>query len=104
MNFKKWKNGTERYLKEYERNPKNFHVMAIVHERCSAIRELLDESYEAILTEDERAYIKKLDDKSFKAFMSTFVELLVEDPEGMSKAFDSFIKNKGFQEGGEIDD
>ena len=77
MNFKKWHERTT-YLEKQGEETKNAGFYLAIMERCESLHDILDESFDAILSEEERQIVS---DFMSKALMKAMILTLTRGGE-----------------------
>lgn len=99
MNFDKFKAKTDLLIKKGLKDDDGLPVIVVI-ERCSAIKEFLDEAYDSVLTESERNYIDMNIDIGMKRMVKDVITAATKDPELFKEMMNEFF-GKDSKEGGE---
>ena len=98
MNFEKFKAKTDLFLEKGQTGNQGLPIM-IAMERCYAIKELLYESYESILTDSERAYVDRTIKQGMSRMMIDVLKHATEDPDGFAEMMDRLMSDSDSEEG-----
>lgn len=99
MNFEKFKAKTDLFLEKGQMDDQGLSIM-VAMERCSAVKDLLGESYESILGENERDYIDRNIKKGMSRLLMDAFKHATEDPDGFMQMMDKLMSDSD-SEGGD---
>ena len=103
MNFKRFKETTQFHVKE---GAKADHSLSriVAMERCKAVKEFLDDSYNAILSDEEREFIDTTIRVGMRQMFTDVLLHATENPEGFNEMISKVLGLDTDEFGGEIDD
>lgn len=99
MNFERFKAKTDLLIKKGLESDEGLPVI-VTMERCSAIKEFLDEAYESVLTESERDYIETNIKNGMNRMLKDVLHAATKDPELFEEMMNALF-GKDSEEGGE---
>lgn len=100
MNFEKFKARTDLLIKKAKETGDGLPTI-VAMERCSAIKEFLDDSYEGVLVEGERNYIESNMEAGMNRMIKDVLNAATKDPELFDEMM-SALFGMDDEEGGDI--
>ena len=104
MNFKRFKESTEFHVQKGKETDSTSISDIVAMERCRAIKEFLDDSYKAILTDDERDYIERTIRRGMSTMFKDVLMCASENPEKFGDTLSKVLGLDTDEFGGEIDE
>ena len=98
MNFERFKAKTDLLIKKGLESDEGLPVI-VVMERCSAIKEFLDEAYDSVLTESERDYIEMNIKIGMNRMLKDVLKAVLKDPELFKEMMNNLFGKDSEEEG-----
>ena len=104
MNFKRFKEITQFHVENGKKMDTNGISSIVAMERCKAIKEFLDDSYTAILSDEERNFIETNIRNGMRQMITDVLFHASEHPEDFNNMLGKVLGLDTDEFGGEIDD